>query len=187
MNEITNWLIYGDGVLDAALSPLDVQDALFDAFRLLDRSPWAVARLLLWMREHVFQDDDAWSGYLEDVGTQYHKSIGTLRNWITTAKAFPPGEEFEGLSFTHHTEVAHLEGQEREFWMHAAFGGQWSVEKLRAALAGPRDTFQVEPTKIGSWFGSAGLTVKTTQREVTFTRGSEKVTLSSDSELRWSI
>jgi hypothetical protein len=55
----------------------------------------------------------------------------TLRNHAWIARCFPMSRRRDGLSFTHHAEVAALAEPEQDFWLLKAEEHAWSAKRLR--------------------------------------------------------
>jgi hypothetical protein len=67
--------------------------------------------------------------------------VQTLMNMVYVASHIPPEERREGLSWSHHAEVAPMEREERERWLDFAETERLSVRCLRDEIrrARPRD------------------------------------------------
>lgn len=64
--------------------------------------------------------------------------VQTLMNMVYVASRFPPERRREGLSFSHHAELAALAPDEQDRWLTRAEAKGWSVRCLREELRGKR-------------------------------------------------
>ena len=58
----------------------------------------------------------------------------TLRNYAWVASRFEPSRRHDGLSFSHHAEVAALEQDDQDAWLRRALVENWSRNTLRNEL-----------------------------------------------------
>ena len=63
----------------------------------------------------------------------------TLRNYAWVASRFDAPRRQEGLSFSHHAEVAALEPEDQDAWLRRALVNGWSRNTLRAELRRERE------------------------------------------------
>ncbi|GID30284.1 LmbU family transcriptional regulator [Paractinoplanes brasiliensis] len=75
--------------------------------------------------------ETAFSGRYQDAVKLTSLDYQTLRNHAWVARRFPMARRREGLSFTHHAEVAALVPPEQEFWLRKAEEHGWSAKRLR--------------------------------------------------------
>jgi hypothetical protein len=58
----------------------------------------------------------------------------SLHDLVYVARHVSPERRRESLSFSHHREVAALDGEEQRRWLEAAARGRWSTKQLRESL-----------------------------------------------------
>ncbi|MBO3741473.1 LmbU family transcriptional regulator [Actinoplanes flavus] len=75
--------------------------------------------------------ETAYRGRYQDAVKLTQLDYQTLRNHAWVARRFPMSRRREGLSFTHHAEVAALSEPEQEFWLRKAEEYAWSAKRLR--------------------------------------------------------
>lgn len=131
----------------------------FSALDTIERlTPWALARMLLYAKDNYCADNAAWQQFLADVADASGKAKHTLENYCSVARQWPYGSEYEELSFAHHAEVSGrgFSDEERDYWLSEAIRQGWSVEALRAALRGDRETQQRQAQELRRILSSGG-------------------------------
>lgn len=97
-----------------------------------DSSAWWVGDWLLFGQRRY---SDRYERAIRRTGFDYQ----TLRNYAWVASRFDATRRQEGLSFSHHAEVAALEPDEQDAWLHRALVNRWSRNALRAELRKERE------------------------------------------------
>lgn len=122
-------------VEDALQLTAQVLGALDRAALQAEAAQWVLADLAAWAVER-------WGGY-EDVVAASGASYQTVANACYVGRHVPPEVRVppaEGLTFSHHAEVAAVEGaEEQRAWLEKARAGGWGTRRLRAEIQAGRD------------------------------------------------
>lgn len=116
------------GVILADGMDLDSVKSVFGALEFIEKqTKWMRADCYIYLMKHF---PKAVEGMFNEAAAQ------TLQNEATVARAFPHDERREGLTFSHHAEVANVKSKaERKKWLDKAEDEGLTVAKLRKEIA----------------------------------------------------
>lgn len=158
-------------------------DLLHEAMGDYEAAPWRVAYLLLYGDAQGYVD-------LDEVAEAYHWERHTLQNMMSVARKFPPGDNVEGLSFSHHEAVCFMDSEDKRLhWLHEALSRGWSVKRLRAELhahASQRSDWKQQQAMVHDYF-APWLAVQLEQKAARFLTPGGVLTVESASQLRWRL
>lgn len=95
-----------------------------------------------WLAHGERSYGESYSQAVETTGRSY----SDLSDMMYVARAIPPSERSENLSWSHHREVAALEPESRQAWIQAAEENDWSTRELKKQLREVKST--VKPEKV---------------------------------------
>lgn len=159
------------------------------------RTPWQMARLVLWGIEYYTSSKDEVTLLYDEVSEQLEINRKTLQNYASCARRFPPEAVFERLDIGHHIVVVALPEEIAHYWLTRAESNGWSVSRLRQEIRNSGVTTSEEDEDLATERGIVlkllahyGINANGDDKTLTMNFPDGKfINIASSSDLHWSV
>lgn len=159
------------------------------------RTPWQMARLVLWGIEYYCVDKDEVTALYDEISEQLEVNRKTLQNYASCARRFPPDDVFERLDIGHHIVVVAQPEEIATYWLSRAESNGWSVSRLRQEIRNSGVTPSEEDEDPAT---ERGVVLKLLAHYGIMANGDDKtlsmnfpdgkfINISANSDLHWSV